>query len=76
MKHAYGTRRFCSIFCGAALAAAGMLLLGVKMGWIPDEVFRSIPFFPMALIFFGALLIYSSARRRRTKGETGDGAGA
>lgn len=68
MNRSEKTRGRRGAVCGAILLAGGGVFLGSKMGWIPDELIRSIPFIPIAMIAVGALLLASAFTKRHGNG--------
>jgi hypothetical protein len=58
MKLKHGSRRFNGLICGIIMAVVGGYTLGIHLGWIPGNLLSGVPFFPLALLFFGTLIIY------------------
>jgi hypothetical protein len=70
MKLKHGSRRFNGLICGIIMAVVGAYTLGVHMGWIPPNLLSGVPFFPLALLAFGALVIYHALIGKNRGGES------
>lgn len=75
MKSLRITQTRCGRICGTLLLAAGFILLALRLGWIPADLFRSIPFIPLAMMILGAFMLVSSIVRGRGKNGADTGAG-
>lgn len=65
MKQSIRAQRRCGAVCGIMLLAGGLVLLGMKLGWIPEELIQSIPFIPLAMVLTGAFMLVSAIMRKR-----------
>ncbi len=72
MNRSVHAQRRCGAVCGTMLLAGGIVFLGSKMGWIPDDLLRSIPFIPMAMIVVGAWMLTSAFAKRHGNGRSAD----